>query len=88
MRRLQNTNSFRVARGFTIFLLAFLLIVMGIVFLGSCTDNSRARSWGGTETIVLPSKNEVLLKVTWKGDQLWVLSKDTATGTSHFREHI
>jgi hypothetical protein len=88
MKRLQiNSNSFRFARKLATFQLAFLLIVMLVVFLGSCTDNSQARSWGGTETIALPSKNEVLLNVTWKNDQLWVLSKDTATGTSHFREH-
>ncbi len=78
MRHLQNPF-----KAFMVFL--FLIITM--MFLGSCTDNSRARKWGGTETITLPSKNEVLLNVTWKGDQLWVLSKDTTTGASHFREH-
>lgn len=69
-------------KAFVLFLIAIALMAM----LGSCTDNQRARKWGGTENIALPS-NEVILTMTWKGDQLWVLSKDTTTGVSHFREH-
>ena len=63
-----------------------ILAVALIAVATSCTDNSRARSWGGTEEISL-SDNEVLLNVTWKGDQMWVLTQDTVTGTNHFREH-
>jgi len=63
----------------------FLALALVVVATG-CTDNSRARSWGGTEEITLP-ENEVLLTVTWKGDQMWVLSRDTVSGTNHFREH-
>jgi hypothetical protein len=63
-----------------------VLIVLGLFLAVSCTDNSRARSWGGTEEITLP-ENEVLLTVTWKGDQMWVLTQDTLTKTNHFREH-
>jgi uncharacterized lipoprotein YehR (DUF1307 family) len=63
----------------------FLALAL-VVVATSCTDNSRARSWGGTEEITLP-ENEVLLTVTWKGDQMWVLSRDTVSGTNHFREH-
>ena len=69
-------------KAFVLFIVAIALMAM----LGSCTDNQRARKWGGTENIALPS-NEVILTMTWKGDQLWVLSKDTTTGVSHFREH-
>ena len=63
-----------------------ILAVALIVLATSCTDNSRARSWGGTEEITL-KENEVLLNVTWKGDQMWVLTQDTLTKTNHFREH-
>lgn len=64
----------------------FILAVALVVMATSCTDNSRARSWGGTEEIAL-SANEILLNVTWKGDQMWVLTQDTVSGTNHFREH-
>mgnify|MGYP001043924666 CR=1 FL=1 len=53
--------------------------------LGSCTDNQRARSWGGTEHVTV-KKNEVVMNVTWKGDQLWICTKDTTTGVVYFRE--
>lgn len=32
-----------------------ILLGMGLVLL-SCTDNSRARVWGGTEIVELPKK--------------------------------
>lgn len=37
----------------------------------ACTQNQRARSYGGTETIIV-AKNEEILNASWKGDQLWV----------------
>ena len=63
-----------------------ILAVALIAIATSCTENSRARKWGGTEEITL-NKNEVLINVTWKGDQMWVLTRDTITKTNHFREH-
>jgi hypothetical protein len=54
--------------------------------LFSCTENSRARNWGGTEHLDLNS-NEVLINMTWKENNLWVLTQDTITGTKYFREH-
>ena len=51
----------------------------------SCTENQRAKNFGGTEEVRL-NKNEILLNVTWKGDQMWICTKDTSTGTSYFRE--
>jgi len=63
-----------------------LYVVLGVIMITSCTDNQRARSWGGTEEVSL-KKNEVLMNITWKGDDMWVLTKDTTTGECHFREH-
>jgi hypothetical protein len=60
----------------------FIAIVMGST---SCTDNQRARSFGGTETIkLLP--NEEFVNITWKQDNLWVIVKDTVTGKFYARE--
>jgi len=53
---------------------AFIVIV---ILLGatSCTDNQRAKSFGGTSTINLPA-GEKLVTVTWKGEaDIWYLTR-------------
>ena len=63
------------------------LFVLFIVAIGlvSCTDNQRARSFGGTETIkMLP--NEEFVNITWKQDNLWIIVKDKNTGNFYARE--
>jgi hypothetical protein len=63
-----------------------LLLVFIVLFsLLSCTENQRARNFGGTETVDLP-KNRILLTATWKQDDLWILSKDTLTNQVFFNE--
>ena len=61
-----------------------LSILIGIT-LFSCTENQRAKRWGGTEVVDL-NKNEVVLNVTWKQDEMWITTKDTTTGNVYFRE--
>lgn len=61
-----------------------LLIALFIVAT-SCTDNARARRWGGTEEISL-NKNEIVLNVTWKENEMWICTKDTVSGVTYFRE--
>lgn len=63
-----------------------ILIIAVVLGLYSCTANVRVRRWGGTEKIVLED-HEVLLNATWKENELWVLTKDTISNVSHFREH-
>ncbi len=58
---------------------------MGVIGLSSCTDNARARRWGGTEELKLKT-NEVVLNVTWKENQMWICTKDTTTNVVYFRE--
>jgi hypothetical protein len=65
------------------------IICLGLV---SCTDNSRARTWGGTETINL-DPGVRLVNITWKGGEktttsLWILTKkDTTKPTTYsFKE--
>jgi hypothetical protein len=62
-----------------------VLIVLAVIAMISCTENSRAKRWGGSETVTL-KKNEVLVNLTWKDSDLWVLSKDTLTGIKYLRE--
>lgn len=52
--------------------ITFLLaIVLGIT-ISSCTENERAKAFGGTMTVNLePGKK--LVEATWKESQLWYL---------------
>jgi hypothetical protein len=66
----------------------FLAVMVGIMVM-SCTQNERVKSWGGEGTINLP-KGRKLVNATWKGDQIWYLtrpmnSKDVAE-TYQFQE--
>jgi hypothetical protein len=65
-------------------LTALLLLV---VTLFSCTANERARNLGGTEHITL-DKGDRLVNVTWKQDDLWILTKqdNTKPSTYSFKE--
>jgi len=60
-------------------------ILVTILVMSSCTDNVRARHWGGTETLAL-NPNEVVLNVTWKDNDMWICTKDTTSGVVYFRE--
>ena len=56
-----------------------------VVTLFSCTENERAKIYGGKLDYRL-KPNEVLINATWKEGELWILSKDTITGIHYFRE--
>lgn len=62
-----------------------ILLSLVVVALMSCTDNQRARSWGGTETVKL-EPNEEFVNITWKQDNLWIIVKDKNTGKFYARE--
>jgi uncharacterized lipoprotein YehR (DUF1307 family) len=61
------------------------VIVIAAMSLASCTENERARRFGGVEEVEL-KPNEVVLNVTWKENEMWVCTKDTTTNTVYFRE--
>ncbi len=50
-----------------------ILIILATATI-SCTENQRARNFGGTETINLP-KGEKLVVATWKETNLWYLTE-------------
>jgi hypothetical protein len=56
-------------------MLSMLLVAM--LFSG-CTQNYRAKELGGTATEVL-EKGRKLVNVTWKDDNLWILTRPMAT---------
>lgn len=65
----------------------FIALVLLSTLFVSCTENSRVRVWGGTQTIELET-NERLVNLTWKDADLWILTKqDTTKPTTYsFKE--
>ena len=52
--------------------LGFILIVASALLYG-CTENQRARSFGGSMTIELPQGTD-FVDATWKGETLWYIT--------------
>lgn len=54
----------------------FIICLIFSIFLTttSCTNNVRARVYGGNTTINL-EKGEKLVEVTWKGNNIWYLTE-------------
>lgn len=61
-----------------------LVVILTVIF-SSCTDNQRARNFGGTETIKL-EPHEQFINITWKQDNLWVIVQDTVSGVIYAKE--
>lgn len=57
------------------------LTLAAIFAATGCTDNVRAKSYGGTMTIKLPSNTE-LVDATWKNADLWYLTRPRKSGES------
>lgn len=47
--------------------------------LAGCTENQRARQFGGTARVELPP-GQKLVVATWKGDDLWYLTRPMRPG--------
>lgn len=60
-----------------------------ILLLASCTENERAKHYGGTMTVNLP-ENTTFVGATWKENQLWYIyrprKKDETPVTTTMRE--
>lgn len=54
-----------------------ILISLSFILLTGCTNNSRARHFGGTMTINLP-KGQELMEATWKENNLFYLTRPMA----------
>lgn len=52
-----------------------LLIISAVFTLASCTENARVKNFGGSGKITL-DKGLKLEMITWKDNQLWVLTSD------------
>ena len=56
------------------YLVIFFIVVCAVIVIISCTDNTRARMYGGTVNVMLP-RGQKLLEVTWKESELWYLTE-------------
>ena len=63
--------------------------IFAVVFALGCTENDRAKNYGGTAQITLVGKK--LVNVTWKDDDMWVLTRQLHESdpleTYEFQEH-
>jgi len=51
-----------------------LIIILSLFLLSSCTENTKAKMWGGTMKVEL-EKGQKLVDVTWKETSLWYMTK-------------
>lgn len=49
-------------------------LTLSLLALASCTQNQRAKGWGGTASVALPA-NQKLVTATWKDQELWYLTR-------------
>lgn len=57
-----------------------------ILITMSCTENQRAKNFAGKQTVNL-RPGEILINVTWKDDNMWLLTEDTTSHVKYFREN-
>ena len=66
-----------------------IIISLVAISLASCTENSKAKNWGGTAHLTLPA-GQKLVNVTWKDAELWYITrpmrKDESPETYTFNE--
>lgn len=60
--------------------------VLSALVLTGCTDNTRARSWGGTSSLKKPNESWQLVNITWKENSLWALWYEPSTNKCFFKE--
>lgn len=52
----------------------FTVLLLTILLISSCTENSKAKNFGGEASLELP-KGQKLVNVTWKDANLWYLTR-------------
>lgn len=62
-----------------------MLFFVLMATLTSC-DQERTKYFGGSTTIEL-KPNEKFLNMSWKENNIWVVTQDTLTGISYSREY-
>lgn len=68
-----------ISRGHNLLIAGFMFLF--VILTVSCTQNQRAKNFGGNATYSLP-QGQKLIMVTWKEDNLWYLSRPMKEGES------
>ena len=63
-----------------------LVLLLIITLFTSCTKNERLKYFGGKDELKLKD-NEILINITWKNSDMWLLTLDTTTNIKYFREN-
>lgn len=53
------------------------LFAVLVLMASGCTENQRAKQFGGTATVDLP-KGQKLVTATWRQDDMWILTRPLA----------
>jgi hypothetical protein len=61
-------------------------LLLLFICIMSCTENSRARKFGGTQEISLEA-GEKFINATWKDSDLWILVEDSINDVYVLKEH-
>jgi len=61
-------------KNYPLVIITFLFGIFLFLFFNSCTQNQRAKNFGGKAEINLP-ENQKLINATWKDDNLWYLTR-------------
>ena len=54
-------------------------IILLLFLVSGCTDNQRAKAFGGTATVDIP-KGKKFVNATWKEESLWYVYRDAKEG--------
>lgn len=54
-------------------------IITAVLLVSSCTDNQRARAWGGTVDVQVTPGQKVI-GATWKKSDLWIIHRPMRDG--------
>lgn len=57
----------------------FAIIPLALMALTSCTKQQKVRTFGGNEAVKIEKKRK-LISATWKGDNLWILTRPMREG--------
>ncbi len=60
------------------FFVILISLALGLIF-AACTENERAKHFGGTINETLPAGKK-LVNVTWKDGSVWYLTRDAREG--------
>lgn len=73
------------AKRMYVFIAPVIVLALGFLLWTGVLQNISARRWGGTMTVTLPDKAQ-LMTMTWKEDSLWVMYYDPSTQKCVFAE--